>query len=196
MIAQTSSPQKPTPSPGKSGIVEKVRSTIVSPKIVSNVMENSTHIFDGVVIQDILGTFFVSVFPESGKCYQINIKELEKHKIVDAKYKNNVLIVVAEQKGSYSKFIFRFDKSYQQYDMRLESNIQYSGINFIVLDNGICIHMNDNDDLEIFSNQKDLSHINVINDPIINGQITLFNRGTQVLCAKDNRLYKISMKSN
>jgi len=125
---------------------------------------------------------------------QLHLKELVGYKIVDAKYINKVLMVVGEKNGKYDKFIFRTDSSYQFYDLMMKNDITYSGLNFVVLDNDLCIHINGDENVELFSNKKGSSVSKVIDDDIISGDMTLYNNGVQVLFAKNGTLYKLSMK--
>jgi hypothetical protein len=68
-------------------------------KKVGNVLDlpSATNVFDGGIIQNLLGRYYVSIFPEIGKSYQIPIVELDNYKVIQAKYENKVLVVVAVQ---------------------------------------------------------------------------------------------------
>lgn len=164
------------------------------PKRVANVMEKATKLFDGVVVQNILGSFMASIFPESKIHYQIKCPEFDGYKIVDAKYDKNVLIVIGSKKGKYDKFILKFDDKFSSYSLRKVDDISYCGINFTVLDNGIVIHINENEEIEIFSNKKDANKVKVIDSPVISGDMKLFNDGTQVVFVKGKKLYRLKMK--
>ena len=162
--------------------------------VIANVLENSSSFFEGGVIQNILGSYIVSLFPERNTHYQLKIDELNEYKIIEAKYDNKVLIVIGSKKGKYDKFIFRFDENYSSYTLRKVSNVPYMGINFIVLDNGITVHINEQEEIEIFSNKKDSTHVKVINSDIINGDMKLYKDGVQVLFSKGKKLYRFKMK--
>jgi serine/threonine protein kinase len=168
----------------------------VASKVVSTVMENATHLFNGVVIQNLLGAWYVSLFPKSGQCYQIRINELNDCRdIMDAKFDNNVLIIgTVNNKMTYDRFIVRFSEKYDSYDVRIEKDVQFDLLNFVVLDNGICVYMNSDESLELFSNKKGQKQVKVIKDPDIPGDITLFKDGVKALFAKGNKLYHFTMK--
>lgn len=168
------------------------KNMVASTTTVANVLEKATTMYDGVVFQNLLGAMWVSVFPESGSHLQIRMSELDDYKILDAKYDSGVLMVVGSKSGSYDKMIFRFDSS--SYDMRAIKDINPSGLNFIVLDNGICVHLNEEENMEIFSKKKDSLGLNVIDDPDISGDMKLFKMGTKVLAAKGEKLYSLTMK--
>jgi hypothetical protein len=164
------------------------------PKHVGNVMESSTKFYDGVIIQNVLGSFMASMFPTAGVHRQIQCPEFEGYQIIDAKYRDNVLMVVASKKGKYDKFILRFDSNFSSYSVRKVDDISYVGINFTVLENGIVIHINENEEVEIFSNKKDSNTVKVIDSNAISGDMKLFNDGVQVIFSKGKKLYKLKMK--
>ena len=163
------------------------------PKHIGNVMENSTKFYDGAVIQNVLGSFMVSIFPESKFHYQIQCPEFTGYQIIDAKYRDNVLMVVGSKKGKYDKFILKFDSRFSSYSLRKIEDIFYCGINFTVLDNGLVIHINGSEELEIFSNKKDATTLKVIDDLVIDGDMKLFNDGVKVIFAKNKKLYSLKM---
>lgn len=174
--------------------VEMGRNVRAVPHLVANVLENATQIFEGAVIQNMLGRSVVSVFPSSKTHYQIPIPELDKYQIIDAKYDNKVLIVIAVQNGKYNKFIFKFDDKFKTYSLREEKDISYCGINFIVLDNGTVAHINESEELELFHNRKDSTTVKKIDSPTISGDMKLFKDGMKVLFVKGAKLYWLRMK--
>jgi serine/threonine protein kinase len=169
------------------------KNLIISAVVVANILEKSTKMYDGVAIQNILGATYVSMFPQSKHHLQVKIPELNDYKIIDAKYDGGILMVNGCNKnGTYDKIIFRFNDS--DYDMRVIKDINPSGLNFITLDNGICIHLNDEESIEIFSKKKDAQGINIIDDPEISGNMNLFKMGAKVLISKSDKLYSLTMK--
>ena len=166
----------------------------VIPMAVANVMENATKLYDGVVIQNVLGSFMASIFPTAGTHYQIQCPEFKGYQLIDAKYDSNVLIVIGSKKGKYDKFILKFDDKFSTYSIRKIEDISYSGINFAVLENGIVVHINDNEEVEIFSNKKDANKVKVIDSSAISGDMRLFNDGVKIVFAKGKKLYRLKTK--
>ena len=166
----------------------------VSSRLVANVMEKSTHLFDGVVLQDLLGKWFVSVFPTSGSSYQVGIDEIDGYKIVDAKFDNNVLMIIGVKKGKYDRFVIRFSSSFTSYDVRIVKDIVYSGLNFVVLENGVSTCITEEEKLELFLNKKDSSQIKVVEDNVISGDMKLLKKGTNVMFSRGNKIYNLKMK--
>lgn len=174
--------------------VEMGKNVHAVPRTVANVMENATKLFDGVIIQNVIGAFMASVFPSSGMHYQIQCPEFKGYQIIDAKFSNNVLIVIGSKKGEYDKFILKFDDKFSSYSLRKVDDVTYCGINFAVLENGLVVHINENEEVEIFSNKKDANKVKVIDSSVISGDMKLFSDGVKVVFAKGKKLYRLKMK--
>jgi len=176
------------------GFIELRDKVLVSLRAVANIQENATKLFDGVVIQNVLGSCVASVLPKSNTCYQILLPEMKGYQIIEAKYDKNVLIIIANKKGKYDKFIFTLSDDFKTYETRKVDNIVYSGINFTVLDNGVVVHVNENEEIEIFVNQIGKNKIKVIDSSSIKGDMRLFHDGVKVLFSEKDKVYRIQMK--
>ena len=168
-------------------------------KIVGNVLDlpSATKVFDGGIIQNLLGRYYVSIFPVTGKCYQIAIPELDKYQIVDAKYENKVMVVFGALKnGHYDRMIFKFSDDFDSYSFRKKENVTYSEINFTVTDAGTVILINEDENVEAFLNKKEVDAVKEIKDDVIGGDMKLYHDGSMVVFSRDNKLFKISMKKN
>lgn len=166
-------------------------------KIVGNVLNlpSATKVFDGGIIQNLLGRYYVSIFPTTGKCYQIPIPELDDYKIIDAKYENKVMVVIGVHKnGKYDRMIFKLSNEFNSYSFRKKEDVIYSGINFTVTDAGTVILINEEEDVEAFLNKKEVDSVKEINDNAISGDMKLYHDGSTVLFARGKKLYKISMR--
>ena len=170
------------------------QSIIVSQHLVCNTFASSVQVFDGVVIQNLLSSYFINIFPESKKCISYNIKELVGYRIIDAKYMNKILIIVVEKKGKYSKFIFKLDlNNTLRYDIRKFENIKEIDINFNVLDNGICCHVIDDNSMELFHNNIESKDSKLIKDSVLY-KANIFNKGNDLLFSRDNKIFSIKSK--
>jgi hypothetical protein len=69
----------------------------------------TTRTYQGCVIQNLLGKYLLSIFPEPGRCVQRQIPELIGWQILDAKYESGVLVIAAEQSGNYQMLMRKFD---------------------------------------------------------------------------------------
>lgn len=172
----------------------------VSSKLVGRVLDlpGSTQVFDGVVIQNLLGRYHASLFPSAGKCYQFGFPELDRYTIQEAKYENNVLVVVGvdRKSGKYDRFVMRFDPEFKTYDLRKVENITFTGINFTVSDAGACILLTEDEKVEVFSNKKDSGSVKIIDDPAIESDMKLCHDGTKILFTRGKKLHSFSMKKS
>jgi hypothetical protein len=181
------------------GISDAFTNTVASIGLSLDIMPNSTKMFRGVVYQEMLGKkvflfFFKKPGAKTSSFRQIILPELDKFTIVDAKYELGVLIVITYLKGIYSKFIYKFNLETGEKSFRFIDNISNQDINFVVLDNGIVVCINENDEVEIFRNIIGYDDVKLIKDPIINSSIKLTKDGMRVLFCKGNKVYQLSIK--
>ncbi|MBA2340645.1 MAG: hypothetical protein H0V88_09630 [Pyrinomonadaceae bacterium] len=174
--------------------VEMPRRMLIHTRTIGNLSKNSTQLFEGVAVQNLMGTHYVSLLPEAGVCHQLRLKELDGYKIMDAKFSRGVLVIIGTKNGRYDEFVFRFDSEFQSYDVRAATDVHFMGINMTVLDNGVCLHLNEADELEIFSRHKDSVGLKIISDPAVRGDFKLSHYGAQALFAEGNKLYKFTMR--
>ena len=170
---------------------------IPSVKHVWNIMPKSSQFLKGMIYQNVLGkAYLVIPKPEVSKnssCQILYIPELNGYRIMNGKYENKVCMITGYQNNIYSKIILRFDDS-GKYDCRIIDDVDPNIINFIVLDNGLCISINDDDSIELFSRSLKVTKIDCIKDHDINSSMILCNDGMKVLFYKNNELYSMSMK--
>jgi hypothetical protein len=167
---------------------------IPSTRVAANVLEHATKLYEGVAIQSLLGEPHVSVFPRPGACYQKTVPELKGHKVVQAKHDGGVLMVLAAKDGTYHRFVFRFDGRYETYDLRKVEDVTPTDLNFVVLDSGVCICLNEDEELELFSSKKGSTTIKTIKDPMLGGDMRLLKQGGRVLFHRGRKLYGMVMK--
>jgi hypothetical protein len=175
--------------------VELPNSTLLGLRSVANVMINSTRMFDGIAIQNLLGAHYASIPSAGGGCHQIRLAELDGAQIVNAKLYRYVLIVLVTNAGRYDKFVFRFAKDFGSYDVRIVPDVMTPDIEFTVLDTGVVLHLIDDDKLEISSSAKDSIRISVVEDEALKDDLKLFHTGKQALMAKGRKLYKFKLVS-
>ena len=168
--------------------------TLPGVNLVSNVMMKSTRMFEGLAIQSLLGAYYASLLPSPGVCHQVRLPELDGYQIIEAKLCRNVLMFVGAKGGRYDKLIFRFADNFGRYDSRVEANVSSVGLDFVVLDSGVVLHMTDEDTLEVFSRLVGSPDVKAIQDPSIRGDARLFHTGARALVARGSKLYKFTMR--
>lgn len=166
-----------------------------SAKQVANVMANATKLFEGVAIQDMLGACYASVFPLPGRSHQLHLKELDGWKVLDAKYDNGVMMVVGAKGGKYNRWVFVLQADFSGYVCRtVQKDIAYSGLNFVVLETGVCAHIDENERLELFANKPTITQTKVVDDPVLTSAMKLHKCGPHVLFSQGGKLYKLSTR--
>lgn len=176
--------------------IEMGNTLMAASNSVADIMPEATELFQGVAFQDMFGVKMASMFPQSGHHRSCKIDELAGYNITEAKLERNVLMVIGSDKksGEYTRFIFRFGDNWQGYDVRKVENIVPSGINFTVLDNGVCVCITEEEKVEIFASQKDSAGVKSIVDPSVKANMRLCHSGPQVRFAMDNKLFNFSVK--
>ena len=167
---------------------------MASTRVAANVLEHACRLYEGVAIQSLLGEPHASIFPRQGACYQLTIPELKGHKVVQAKHDGGVLMVLAAEKGTYHRLVFRFDDRYTTYDVRKIEDVSPTDINFVTLDSGICVCLNEDEELELFSSKKGSKSVKTISDPVLGGDMRLHKDGGTVVFHRGNKIYKMRMK--
>lgn len=173
---------------------ETASKVVAGTRLAANVLENASKLYEGVVLQSLLGEPHASVFPRPGACYQKTLPELKGHKIVDAKHDSGVLMVLAAEGGTYHRFVFRFDKDYDRYDLRKVEDVTPAGLNFVTLDSGVCVCLNEDEQLELFSNRMGSKSVKTIEDPVLGGDMRLTKHHGQVRFSRGGKVYGMRMK--
>lgn len=179
-------------------IVEKVgQSLFCKNNVVGNVLDlsNATKCFDSVLVQNMLGRYYFSILPKHGECYQVPVKELDGFKIINAKFDKSVLIVSAiDLKGNKCRFTIKLNSNYVTYACSVKNNVQSSEINFCVNDAGICVMINEEEKVEIFTSNPTSNSVKILDDPLINGNMILTTDGSKIIFYNDKDLYSFSVK--
>lgn len=166
---------------------------IASARLAANVLPHASRLYEGVVVQSLLGEPHVTLFPRSGASYQVLVPEIKGHKVVQAKFDAGVLMVLAAREGTYHRFVFRFDPEFSSYDVRKVEDVGTSGLNFVTLDSGVCVCLDDDERIEVFSARKGSASVKIIADPVLGSDMRLVNDGTRVLFHRGAKLYSMRM---
>jgi hypothetical protein len=162
--------------------------------VVANVLESASRLFEGCVVQSMLGSAFVSLLPVSRAGYQVRMHELDKYRVVDARYERGVLMVVGAKAGEYDRLVFRFGDSFSSYDTEVTSSITPAGLNFIVTPAGLVVHVTEDEKLDVRSAKKGAHTRRVVEDPAIGGDMRLLPVGGRVGFARGQSLYTMTLK--
>lgn len=169
------------------------KQVIATAKESAQVLEHATEMYPGAAFQKLLGATYVSLLPASGTTLQVQVKELDEYRIMDARYGHGVLMVVGAKAGKYDRIVFRFADD-QTYDVRTIKDITPAGLNFISLDSGVCVYINEDEDIEMFSSRKGSASVKVVKDSAIKGDMLIGECRDCVMVGYKNKVYKVSMK--
>jgi hypothetical protein len=155
---------------------------------VANIFHNHK-VYDGLVIQNMLNTCRFAIPYESGKCAIVRVAELDKSRIVDARYESGVCIVMAERNGKYERHVLIFNKDCTTYNIRTETNVDLQDINFCLKDNGVCVTSSD-DKIEVFFDNTKVKQL----DSPLNNNETLVAYKNDIYVINGKELHKIQSK--
>lgn len=156
-------------------------------------MEHATKLFEGCAIQNMLGEPYVSVLTPGG-VYSLALPELKGYRVLDARRLSTVLVVVAEKKGSYYRFVFRFDPQFASYDVRLTADVGSAQTpNFAVTDSQVVVLLNEDDALEVFSAKKDAAGLKVLTDPSLRSDMKLITLGGRIGYLYGDSIYSMRL---
>ena len=177
--------------------IEMNGKTLFPIKCTWEVMPNSSRIFRGLIVQDMLGKTALTI-PLPGpnvtsRCSTQIIPELDGYRIIDARHDNQVVMIAAAKGSDRKTLIIRFNKEYTEHDFR-EVDDSAGLLNFIVLPKGIVIMVNGDDEIEVFRNIPNDTVSKVFKDPAVDSTATLCRTDTEVRFFKGNRLYRMRMK--
>lgn len=167
---------------------------VATTHLIANVLEHASRLYRGVVIQNLMGSTFASILDKSQMSYQIHIKELDSYRIVEARYENRILVVVGARGNVYDRMVFVFNDTFSAYDMRVVNDVALTGLNFTVLDSGVCVLLTEDEKLELFSNKYGSHSVKVIDDSALGNDMTLSRIGGKVIFHKDEKVFSMKMK--
>lgn len=172
---------------------EIVFRNIKTRKLITKCMPNSTQLFDGLVIQEAADTYILNIFPTDKTIYTIFIKDLNKHRILDAKFGSKLILLSTTKNGEYYHILYSLDENYKISNKREIKNKSFINISFAVLDNGTCVRILEEEKLELFS-EKYLNKIQIIEDTLISTTMSLFSDFNVIYFSQGNRFYKLRTK--
>ena len=160
-------------------------------KEVENLSTISAKIYDGCVIQDLLGKMYLTLPYKQGSCFSKHIPQLGGYRIVDAKAEKSIVVVVGEKKGKFDRIIIIFNKAFDTCDVRKVDDIAYNGINFTVMDNGMCVLLASDTELELFSTA---SQAQTLTDPPFDATMKLFATSDGIFFINGNSFHQLKRK--
>ncbi len=159
---------------------------------IENVSTFTTTIWEGCVIQNLLGKYYLVLPYIVGACFSKYLPQLDGYRIVDCKAERNVVVIIGESKGKFDRFIIVFTKKdYSEWNVRKVEDTAYDGINFTTTETGLTLLLATPDELEMFVNN---TNINIIPQPPFDSAMRLFNTSDGCFFVNGNSIHKIKKK--
>lgn len=163
-------------------------------KSTFSIMPYASQIFDNCIFQNTMNKAFFYLVHDKDTIPFIKIKELDGKKIINAKYKNNVLIVNYKNNFNYTNIIFKINKSFDKYEVIYKEENDVSNINFTVNDKGVACFIPEDENMLLFFNHFGQDNIRKINDKNINTNMILYSYFSNINLFINNEIYQISLK--
>jgi hypothetical protein len=162
-----------------------------STKSVENISNLAAKTYDGCVVQNLLGKKYLTIPYAIGKSFSKYLPGLDHVRIIEAKSDKNVTVLIGEEKGKFNRYVVVFDRKYQDFEIRLDADISIAPINFTVMENGLCLLLIDDRELELFSTA---STKQVISNPPFDSSMSLFSTSSGVFFINGNSIHKLTKK--
>ena len=166
---------------------------IASPRVAVNVLEHATRMFAGVALQNLGGVAYASVFPRAGAAHQVRVPDLEGYTVVDARCDGRVLMIVGAKGGQYDRLVYILSESYDSCALaRKVEDVTPAGLNFVTLDSGVCVHLNEDEDIEISSAGS--PKVRVVESPPLGNDMRLVKHQGRVAFVRGNDVSSMRLK--
>jgi hypothetical protein len=160
-------------------------------KEVANLSAISAKMYDGCIIQDLLGKMYLTLPYKLGSCFSKHIPQLDGYRLVSAKAEKNIVVVLGEKKGQFDRFIIIYDKAFTTCDVRKVDDVTYDTINFTVMDNGLCILLASDTELELFATA---SQCETLSNPPFDATMKLFSTSDGIFFINGNSFHQLKRK--
>lgn len=156
-------------------------------KEVENLSVHSATVYDGCVIQDLLGKMYLTLPYKLGSCFSKYVQPLDGYRVIEAKSDKNIVIIIAEKKGQFDEFILIFNKDYSSFDIRKIEDVTFDTINVAVGDNGLCLLLVDGK-LEIFASTNQSE---AMDNPPFDSSMPLFSTSDGFFFINKNSFHQV-----
>lgn len=154
----------------------------------------SSRLWRGCVIQQLLGTTTVSLLSETGAAEQRRVPELDGLTVVDAVHDRGVLVAVVARGGAHERLVIRFSPR-GGHHVRREADLAAHAAQLCVLDTGVCVSLDADDRLELQA--KDPAAVGaprLVDDPAVAGDWLLHAGDGRLLVAVGRAVFEVTMR--
>lgn len=166
---------------------------IATVRYAGNIIPNSHFVGESIIVQDAMGNIKLTMSYARGFCRTINVKELNNHRILNAKYdigtKLEACIIISEHQGTYYRHVIFIEKD--EYSIRTDITISTEPANFIILHNDVFVSLFEDKCMELAVGPKATK---VVSNPPVDSSMKLYKFGTSVMVADGKCLLQIKTK--
>lgn len=155
--------------------------------------EHATQLFPGVAVQRLFDSTWVTLLPEPGRSHPVQLPELDGAVVVDARLDGGVLMVIAAVEGRYDRLVVRFSDRYDAHDVRRIRDVSPTGLSFTTLPTGVCVAVDEEERLELFSQRVGAAAIRRVEDPAVGADLRLLRWGGTVVFPRGAVLCSMEM---
>lgn len=167
---------------------------VVATRAVANVMPKASKLYEGCCIQSIVGSVFVSLFPKQRLGYQIRVPELDKYRVLDAKFSGQVLMLYGSLNGVYNRVTLKFNEDFDSYDIETVVDVTPADVNFVTLGSLVCVGITEEARLEAFMGKKGAKGSKVVALPdSLTSATRLLRIGGKVAFEHNEAVYKLEL---
>lgn len=172
---------------------ERQNNIAVMSEVIETIAPRNIQLFDGVLIESLMGGTHASLPISAGSCAKLHLKDFDNKRIINAKYRKNILIVISYLNGNYERHTYKLDKTYRNLKLVENMIVDTPEINFTVLEQGVSILMSEPGVIKIFANNYTQDGVNELNDPGLSGDITFMSHGLNLYGTNRNKVYHLKM---
>jgi len=172
--------------------IEMGTRTIIQMKEVENISALATKVFDGALIQDLLGRAYVTVPYAVSRCATKPCPALNGWRVIEAAGVRNWVVVLAEQKGRYDRFILKFADDWQSLAVHMrDEDVAYEAVNFTTTSSGTCLLLTE-DTLRVW-NVAWSGRVRVFDNPPVEAGMKLFSIDNSVAFIHDDVICQLTL---
>jgi len=133
---------------------QRMNKVLHSVRQVAKIFGSAAQLYDGVVVEDLVGKCRLTLPNESGDFVGIFVPELDSVRIIDAKFLTKTCVLITEKSGKYTRYVLTFSGSRTKYHVRTTEAAPGDGADFIVKGSGLCIAPVNEDGLETWKGDR------------------------------------------
>lgn len=166
---------------------------VATSRLCARVLPHATRLYDGVAVQSLLGSIYLSLFPAAGRHVQLRLPELDGRPIVAAFADGLVASLIYRDGHDLRRAILRAD-AHGTYDLASEPAHDADPLALAALPSGVAVRVRQDDRLELFGCRPGSTRRREIDDAGIGADWQLTHQDGRVLCSRAGQVYRVSVR--